>query len=259
MFILLICVIIFVGFIQFETHFLKTITFPLKSKVPLGLHYIHISDLHGKTWFINGRLSQKINRKWPDFVVVTGDLTDQEAQLHRVVVELGRIVCPVFMVLGNHDRVEEGWQQVKKERNLDMLRVEVSKHEGLKLLVNEEITIAAKGKTISIYGFDNSKYGNEQYHKVDAMVGDYKILLAHSPSIAKTIVDMHIDFQHLMVGHTHGNQINLPFLKGTKFYKPHIGFTEIGAFKYVSVSKGLGTTRIPMRINCSTEMVIYKI
>jgi hypothetical protein len=259
MFVLLFVVMLFVGLVLFETHFLITKKYALKSKVPLGLKYIHISDLHGKTWFINGSISQIINDEAPDFVVVTGDLTDREAQLSRVVTALGRIVCPVFMVLGNHDRVEEGWFQGKKERHLDLLWEKTAKYESLKLLVNEAITFRAKGKTVSIYGFDNSKYGFEQYNNVDAMLGEYKILLAHSPSIAKKIVDMPIEFHHLLVGHTHGNQINLPILKGTQFYIPHVGLTEIGEFKYVSVSKGLGTTRIPVRINCRPEMVIYKI
>lgn len=259
MFVLLLVVMIFVGFILFGTHFLKTKVYCLKNKVLLGLRYIHISDLHGKTWFLNGGLSHKINRERPDFVVVTGDLTDHEAQLHRVVIALGRIACPVFMVLGNHDRVEEGWLQARKERSLDLLLQEVAKHEHLKLLVNEAITFSAKGKTVSIYGFDNSKYGYEQSNHVDVMIGDYKILLAHSPTIVKKIKVEQIDFQHLLVGHTHGNQINLPFLKGTMFYQPHVGLVEIGEFKYLSISKGLGTTRIPVRFDCSPEMVIYNI
>lgn len=259
MFILLLIVIIIICYIQFETHFLETITYLLKSKEPLGLNYIHISDLHGKTWFLNGSLSRKINRKWPDFVVVTGDLTDHDGQLSRVISELAYISCPVFMVLGNHDRVEEGGVQAKKERNLALLRAEVAKHEHLKLLVNEAVTFIAKGKSVSIYGFDNSRYGNEIFNQVDAMVGEYKILLAHSPSIAKKVVAKQIDFQHLLVGHTHGNQISIPLLKRTKFFKPHVGLMEIGEFKYISISKGLGTTRIPIRINSNPEMVIYKI
>jgi predicted MPP superfamily phosphohydrolase len=84
--------------------------------------------------------------------------------------------------------------------------------------------------------------------------------LAHSPNIIKYIDGNYISYDLLLTGHTHGNQINLPYIKKiiSQYSNFHIGVKTIEN-KLFYISKGLGTTKLPIRINAMPEITVFRI
>ena len=242
-----------------ETHILKVNVVNLKFNVPSEFRYIHISDIHNKTSFVNGRISKIINSEQPDFVVATGDYSNTQNKLSKVISELGNINSNVFLILGNYEREEEVSFLNKRNISLGLLNQEILKHRNLKLLVNDEVDVRIKESIISIYGFDNSVYGNEEYiSKSIKLEEDYKIILAHSPNIINKVNKEKITYNHILVGHTHGKQINIPINK-TAYDHYHIGLQKQDDCKFFSISNGLGTVRLPLRIRSRSSIDVYNI
>ena len=71
-----------------------------------GYTIAHLSDLHGHEYGENSaELLARVKEQWPDLIVITGDLIDQESQL-RMVGPLARglsAIAPTYYVTGNHE------------------------------------------------------------------------------------------------------------------------------------------------------------
>ena len=87
----------------------------------------------------------------------------------------------------------------------------------------------------------------------------HRILLAHSPDIASSLDKSRFDM--VLVGHTHGGQINLPILNGgwvkngpTRQYLEGL-FHVAGSPMYVN--RGIGVTHIPIRIGARPEITHF--
>lgn len=66
---------------------------------------VKLSDLHGRTRFLNGSISEIVNRLQPDYVMITGDLVSRKRGLIRVLAELRKINCRcIYFVPGNYER-----------------------------------------------------------------------------------------------------------------------------------------------------------
>ncbi|MCT4562790.1 MAG: metallophosphoesterase [Maledivibacter sp.] len=255
----LIFVILIATIIALGTHVVEVELRKISINVPSKFRYVHISDIHNKLSFVNGRVSNIINSRNPDFVVATGDYSNTQEGLPNVISELGDINCKVFMVLGNYEREEEKNIIKKREITLDLLKDEVLKYDNLKLLVNEDAKLNLNESRVSIYGFDNSTYGNEEYNPKDFnSESDYKIILAHSPNIINVVSEEQIGYNHILVGHTHGKQLNIPINK-TAYDKFHIGLKRLNDHQFFSISRGLGTVRIPIRLKSKPSIDVYDI
>ena len=82
---------------------------------------------------------------------------------------------------------------------------------------------------------------------------EYKILLTHNPSYVKDIYKGAVDLA--VSGHTHGGQVKLPFigaLFSNTFAKDKLieGEYRDGP-KTIFVTRGLGTSRLPVRFLCT--------
>lgn len=250
-----------VVYLLINTYFIKLSKHEVKAHVSEAFIFVHISDIHGTLRFLNGRLSKVINRLSPDFAVITGDLTNQRRQLPGVLKELGRIRAAkgIFVVLGNY----EG-QEIRglRKRNTDIADTihQVRADENLTLLKNEHCIIDVNGTRVLLYGFDNSTYGKENYDSViDSLHYDYKILLAHSPSIIKYIDRNNIQGDQVLAGHTHGGQIDIPGRRHLGEYRDfHIGVKQHNKSLFC-ISRGLGTAKIPVRLHCFPEISLYKV
>lgn len=246
-------------YLYFETNWVAIKKGKLDIPLQSELHYVHISDIHGKTRFINGVLSKKINDLKPDFVLVTGDYSNKQKSLFKVISELSQINSKIIMVLGNYEREELVNLYKKRSITLETLEHEVNKYSNIRLLVNEEEMIHIGGTNISIYGFDNSVYGNESYAiSPTNMPIHLKLLLAHSPNIVHYIKHHNIDYNHLLVGHTHGKQINLPVFHSS-YDHFHIGTKQVANHKYFSITSGLGTVKLPFRLGVKPVIDYYTV
>lgn len=225
------------------------------------LTLIHITDLHGRTRFLNGPLHRLINKWQPDLVCVTGDLVQHRGQLDRVMGEIGRIRARegIFFVPGNYEREEK--RVIGKKRYTDQEYDEMKQvWEGvMRVLENRGVALPYEKGIFYLYGFDNSVYGNEAYVPQDREEEPaFTVFLAHSPNIISYIEKRGLRANMLLTGHTHGGQVRL-FGKTWGAYKHfHVGAKPDKHVGLFAVSRGLGTTKFPVRLGCFPEITVYR-
>lgn len=99
------------------------------------------------------------------------------------------------------------------------------------------------------------RFWNGELHKLVNMT----IFLAHSPNIISLIYNEDLKADLLLSGHTHGGQIRL-FNRTVGAYKHfHVGQKEDQSVGVFGISRGLGTSRLPIRLNCFPEITVYMI
>ncbi|SFT08137.1 metallophosphoesterase [Paenibacillus sp. BC26] len=255
----LLCLVIVI-----QTNWARYSTYQFGSRhTESGFTFVHLTDLHGRTRFINGSLSRKVNRLKPDIVLITGDLASRKKQLAAVLKEVQQIKCPqLYFVPGNYEReCMEGFRKriySDQEYNeilqaLQSQRIAVLSNRGTALTMNDQKAL--------IYGFDNSIYGNERLSmSVEEMRSyPYVILLAHSPSIIKCIQDQELPYDLLLVGHTHGGQIRLLNRSFGAYKDYHVGLKRMDGRRNFFINRGLGTVKIPIRVACAPEIAVFHI
>jgi uncharacterized protein len=226
-----------------------------------GLRVAHISDIHMGGWINLERLQQVgelIIAESPDILVITGDFvigskpSDVSQQMIQdLITGLSHLAqrVPTFAVLGNHDY----WTDETRIRSLLAAS-------GIKDLTNSIFTLKRGAESLHICGVDDVWEGEVRLDEVISRLDDDSaaILLAHEPDFADTSAATgRFDLQ--VSGHSHGGQVVLPLLGppilpylGRKY---PLGLYRVGEmFQYTN--RGLGTGRLPIRINCPPEVTI---
>ncbi|MCJ7468123.1 MAG: metallophosphoesterase [Maribacter sp.] len=225
------------------------------------LKAIQISDLHLKSIeSFHNYIAQRINREFPDVVFITGDSitrTNQMGLLHSFLGLMDDRILKIA-ILGNKEH--------SGRVDLDLLRKTYKNHNGL-LLINESYEIWLRNRKINIIGVDDYALGAPDIVK---SIGDMNksydaILLSHCPAFRDDLdvllPDLNINLKLILSGHTHGGQITF---FGIPIFKPH------GSGRYLKgwytntiskmyVSKGIGTTIIPIRFGARAEATIFYI
>lgn len=255
-------ILLLVILILYHTNYVKCTNVRIKTHKGIKCRIIQISDLHGKRVFINGTLSNIINKYSPDIVCITGDLTNKRSQIPKIYEEISKIKSShILFVPGNYEREE--YISLKKRKLSEVeYRQTIDKLKGtMHVLENQFYKIKNNQSELLVYGFDNSIYGNEKYIcQIEKEQRIYKVLLAHSPSIINVINREKIDYDLLLVGHTHGGQIRLGkwTLSNSRYRNFHLGM-ENDDDKCFYINRGLGTARLPFRINCFPEITIFNL
>ncbi|RAT98045.1 metallophosphoesterase [Brevibacillus sp. Leaf182] len=257
---IILCILVGIIFLAYHTTYVKTsvVKLTIPSVPPLTL--VHLSDPHGRTRFWNGELHKLVNVHKPDLVMVTGDLTQHSGQLTRVLNELAKIKSEdgICFVPGNYER-EVGRFRKKVYSDAVYGSQKEAWQQVMTVLENESAVIEKDGSRIWIYGFDNSVYGNERRPRQEFQQANLTIFLAHSPKIISLIHNERLKADLLLTGHTHGGQIRL-FNRTVGAYKHfHIGQKEDQFVGVFGISRGLGTSRLPIRLNCFPEITVYAI
>lgn len=216
---------------------------------------IQISDLHfDELRYFHKSIAKKINSIKPDLVFITGDSVDQTEKIESLNEFLGLIdlAIPKYAITGNW----EYWGNV----NLPQLKRMYSKN-NCELLINENRSITVRDREISIIGIDDFVGGNANFEKaiLNLKKTDTNVVLTHCPAhrdiISKQMGTMALDL--VLSGHTHGGQIT--FLGIVPFKPQGSGnyvkgwYTETEPKMYVS--KGIGTSILPIRLGARAEMV----
>ena len=224
-----------------------------------GTKIAHLSDLHSKNFGEREReVLELLNQIKPDFIFLTGDFVDWRTQDLKSCQNFWKKLSEnhpekIFGVLGNHDHHHPKFKII---RNL-------LKESGIEILENETKKIEKNGDFIYFIGVDDPHEGYDNIEKAMAGIETEipKILLAHSPEIFRKVKEKSIDL--VLVGHTHGGQINIPFitnlfmpLKYDKKYKSGF-FEENSTLLYVN--RGIGTTFLPIRFNASPEITLIEL
>jgi len=239
-----------------ETHWLRVV----RLKVPVAgggrtVRVVQLSDLHGRTRFLNGSISAQVNALRPDVVCVTGDLVSHQSDLPRVLAELGRLQCPrLYFVPGNWERetLKRGRKRLLTPAETDALLRQV---DGVaRVLLNAGEVLDIGGLRLLIYGFDNSLEGLAAYHP-PAQFADARLLLAHAPQIIESVRRGAVPFDLLLTGDTHGGQIRVLGRTRPDVQGWHVGAERQAGGGVFYISRGLGTTKLPLRLGSPPEIL----
>ena len=216
---------------------------------------IQISDLHfNQLRYFHKSIAKKINLIKPDLIFITGDSVDKTEKIEPLNKFLQLIDNSIkkYAITGNW----EYWGNV----NLTELKSTYSKN-NCELLINENRTISIRNREISIIGIDDFVGGKADFEKAIKNLKETKtnIVLSHCPEHRDIIIKQkgNLNIDLVLSGHTHGGQIT--FL-GIVPFKPQ------GSGKYLKgwykesepkmyISKGIGTSILPIRFGARAEMV----
>ena len=232
-----------------------------------GFRIAQVSDLHNAEFGEgNADLLALLSESDPDIIVFTGDQldarkTDQEIVLNLV--EKAVQIAPCYLVTGNHEGSIIGMREFHNQ-------LEAA---GVVFLDNEVTTLSHNGAYIDLVGLTDatmSKFHTIIDNKVilettlQALDWDhdrYSILLAHNPGFLYVYERNGIDLA--LCGHNHGGQIRVNgrglISAGNELFPQY----DSGVFTHkkatMVLSRGLGNSRFPWRINNPPELVIVEL
>jgi len=239
------------------------------SRVPpefSGFRIAQVSDLHNAQFGEgNEKLLRTISEGMPDVIAVTGDLvdarhTDIDAAL-AFVREAARI-APVYYVTGNHEASLPQYEALRAG-------LEAS---GAAVLEDEAVRLEHNGGEVLLIGLSDPDFTvrGDMFGEVPAMTGTklnrltgdgekYTILLSHRPELFETYASCGIDL--VFSGHAHGGQFRLPLAGGLiapnqGFFPKYDGGLYTDGSTRMIVSRGLGNSIIPFRVNNRPEVVV---
>ena len=190
-------------------------------------------------------------REAPDLVLLGGDLVDQTPGADAdddLFAELARLRAPlgVLAVAGNHDH--------GRFRGIGpyVARLQGA---GIEVLVNRGVAVRPD---LHVAGLDDYRNGRPDLGATlrDRPAAGATLLVSHNPDV---LPEVPTDVGLTLSGHTHGGQVVLPgvgALQTSSRYGDRFlaGWVEGPARGYVS--RGLGVTSLPLRINCPAELTI---
>jgi uncharacterized protein len=218
-----------------------------------GYRILHLSDLHlDMNESFPDALSERVRNIDYDLCVITGDFRFEtygaiEAALHGMQRVSVHLQAPTYGILGNHDSIR---------------MVPALEAMGVRMLINEAVTIERGGACINLVGIDDAHY--YRAHNFDAACRQMddsliSILLAHTPEVYAQAA--HSGFTVMLCGHTHGGQICLPggiplitdadcprrYCRGSWRHHQMQGYTSTGA----------GSSIVDLRLNCAPEVTLH--
>jgi len=231
-----------------------------------GFRIAQISDLHNAEFGEeNIELTILIEQNKPDIIVLTGDFIDSNRTDVNVAVSFAKKaveIAPVYFAAGNHE--ERAYDSfVELQEQLETC--------GVHVLRNNSIIINRNGAEIQICGVDDPAFAQrrnpysdanrevELAIKLAAQPDLYTVLLSHRPELFEIYVESGADL--VFSGHAHGGQFRLPFVGGVVapgqglFPEYDAGVFEENGTAMV-VSRGLGNSIIPLRVNNRPELVV---
>ena len=226
-----------------------------------GFKIAQISDLHNAEFGTdNQKLIDILKSEAPDAIVITGDLIDARRTNTEIAESFARRcmeIADCYYVPGNHEARLGGTYDAFESALIA---------DGVNVLRNGSVRIRKEIDAIRIVGVDDPAFAkaSDAITNLDAALealssDDFTILLAHRPELIDEYSKWGIDL--VLSGHAHGGQIRLPGIGG--LYAPGQGFFP----KYTSgnytvgdtemiVSRGIGNSVFPLRVNDRPEVVI---
>ena len=233
-----------------------------------GFRIVQISDLHnarfGKE---NEKLLERLSHAEPDVIVLTGDLVDSRRTDLDIALSFASEavqIAPVYYVPGNHEARIPEYEQLKSDLT----------EAGVTVLENQKVQLDRDGMNITLMGIPDPSFAT------DYLLGDsravaaqaiknlqnktdgYTVLLSHRPELFDIYVAEEVDL--VFSGHAHGGQFRFPFIGG--LFAPNQGFFpeyDAGQLQRENttmiVSRGVGNSILPVRINNPPEIVVAEL
>lgn len=225
-----------------------------------GVRIAQISDLHDAR--MDERLLAQLRAADPDLIAITGDYVSADTPDLTHALQLAAeidAIAPTYAVLGNH----EADSPLRAELLVGFERA------GVEVLRNETTQRDVGGKPFTLAGIDDPRVWRDRgvepadvsrlVSSLDAPEDEPLVLLAHRPEELREYSAAEADL--VLSGHAHGGQVRLPGIGG--LWAPHQGFlprltsgvhTDRGTV--MVISRGLGDSVAPIRINNPPELVI---
>lgn len=236
-----------------EPYLLEIKRLKLKNEDLAGLKIVFASDFHIKPYekLRLKKIIRKINEQNPDIILLGGDFVNSHKKnmtypIEKISSELKSLKSNygTYAILGNHD----GWQ---------------GKYEVIQALQENNITVLENSNinlnNFTIAGVEDLQTGNPNIEKAIGQNNKNVILLTHSPDIFPQVPDTVF---LTLAGHTHGGQIVFwgmePLLVPSVYGKKYAYGLKQKNGKTMYVSKGLGTSILPLRFNCKPEIVVIE-
>lgn len=260
-------ILLIIGLIIIYSRYIATTGIQIKeysvinNKIPKsfkGFKVVHFSDLkYGSTTnqkYLK-KLVNKINELNPDIIIFTGDLITSNYKLtdndkKSIIENLNKLdpKIDIYSIRGDND-INETYNSIITQTKI----IEIN---------NLNKLIYYKGDTpIMLIGLDDSINGNQSLDMAFNYEENnyYKILITHEPDTYEKIKDKNIDL--FLAGHSLNGQVRLPFIGSV--------YTPTGAKKYydskykidnteIYISNGLGTSKIPYRLNNRPSINLYR-
>ena len=264
--------LLFTGWILWQNTALMVTELTIKNEeIPFGFsgfRIAQISDLHnaefGKE---NEKLLSMLKECEPDMILITGDLIDSRRTDIETGISFAKeavLMAPTYYVTGNHEaRIEEYEEMIAGLEKA-----------GVYILDNEAVEVENFGDRIAVAGMKDPSFvtdylfGDSQTVAKNALaefISDediYTVLLSHRPELFETYVECGADL--VFSGHAHGGQFRIPFVGG--IVAPNQGLFpkyDAGVYSkegtYMIVSRGIGNSILPFRINNRPEIVLVEL
>ncbi len=239
-----------------------------------GLTVAQLTDLHRSRYVSREYLDRCIdivNAIQPDLIAFTGDyishgrrrgerarlvygdLDEAHENAREVAASLSRARAKrgAFASLGNHDH----WYNAAEVTRL-------IEHAGIPVLRNASATVRINGEALPVVGLgDLWEEGVDVARAFANVDSPFALVLMHNPDF----------FEHwprpgahlILAGHTHGGQVNIPFvgppvvpsIYGAKYAQ---GLFQRGDTQ-MYVSRGVGLIYPPVRFNCPPEIAVFQL
>lgn len=266
--ILCVMYLVFIGFCLFQNYRLVTTEYDIVcSKLPdngTELRIIQISDLHNQFFgFDQKLLLDKIAEQRPDMITVTGDTIDSVHTNYTLALEFmqrAAEIAPTYFITGNHEK----WL-IQKDSRYESF---VDSMEQAGVIMLDDTSVCTQGCMIAGVSDASLSKTTDEINSVLAVDDDSLpfILLAHEPKYYDKYIGLGADI--VLTGHVHGGQFIIPNKGG--FISPEFDiFPELYEGKHIYkrdggetvmvISRGLGNSAVPVRINNYPEIVLIKI
>ena len=228
-----------------------------------GFTIAQLSDFHYDPIFSITPIRRAIdivNRLHPDLVVLTGDfVTIPPYAVHdyprsaKAAEPCAKVLSGLasrlgsIAVLGNHDVHSDS----------KFVTTALQDH-GIQVLCNRSIPIQQNGSRFWLCGLDSADRAPNMKRALDGVPPtETVVLLVHEPDFADEASVKPVDLQ--LSGHSHGGQIWLPGIGAPwlpRFAQkyPRGRYNVRGLPLYTNI--GLGTIRLPVRLNCTPEVTL---
>lgn len=198
------------------------------------------------------RIVGAINAQNPDIVILGGDYVNGHRKqtampAGRIAESLGRIKSKygIYAVLGNHDI----WYGKD-----DIMQAFFQNH--ITVLDNRNQVLEISGHRLYLAGVADPVTEEPDIRKALEGTTSPVIFVTHSPDIFPEVPQNTLT----LAGHTHGGQIVLPWwgapVSNSKFGQRYLQGKIVEDGKTLIVSKGLGTSILPVRFLCRPEIVV---
>ena len=223
-----------------------------------GFRITQLTDIHHSKILGLNEVRRVVNlaqQTRPDMFVLTGDYSTTYRRFIEPCAEaLSSLNAPegVWAVLGNHDHYTD-----------PELTTRALEQHHISVLNNKNTTLRRGPDKLQLSGIDDWTWNATDWIKAFSGLHDKAatILLSHQPSV--------LDFEQvknvslILSGHTHGGQINLPWLGApARFATKDLRYAQ-GLFKYgdvqLYVSSGTGVIGLPVRFGVRPEIAVIQL